>query len=255
MSIKLPANKKGVNQKGLSLVELMVAMVIGLVLSGAALQLMLTNRQTLTSQQSKNEVEENGRYALDFIMRDVRKAGMRPTTITSKVTTPLVAVDGASGANDSITVTYVLDSSDANAKPYDCNGNALTGTNPTVTNRYYVNASGALMCDGNGSATDGLVVDGVDSLQILYGIDTTANSQLAVTKWVSVPAASDNIVAVRIGLLVRSDTAMPNLPAATAVNVLGQTVSSTTLSDGRIHRLFVSSTLLRNNLDPESTNY
>lgn len=241
--------------RGLSLVELMVAMLIGLVLSGAALQMLLTNRQTLSSQEGVAEVEENGRYALDFLVRDVRKAGMRPTTMTTAVASPVQGTNGTGTGNDSITVTYVLDSSATNAPPADCNGNPLAGANPTVINRYYVNAGGSLMCDGNGSATDGVVIDGVDTFQVLYGIDATADSQLAVTRWDAAPAANANIIAVRIGLLLRSETVFADAPAASSVEVLGQTISAASLSDGRVHRLFVGSTLLRNNLDPGTSNY
>lgn len=243
---------------GLTLIELLVALLLGSLISAAAMQMVLTNKRTLSTQQANNEVEENGRYAIDFLMRDIRKAGMRPTTTTAKVATPIAATNGSTNTGDRIIVTYVVDSSDANASPADCNGNALSGTNPTVVNEYYV-TDGRLMCLGNGSATAGEIVEGVDVFQILYGIDTVIDGQLVVTQWTSAPAANATIVAVRIGLMVHSDTTFNDLPAPTAaVNVLGQVTlaaNSPTLNDGRIHRLFVASTLLRNNLDPDVTTY
>lgn len=245
-------------QHGLTLVELLIALVLGSLISAAAMQMLLTNKKTLTTQQGNNEVEENGRYAIDLLMQDIRKAGMRPTTGTAKVATPIAATNGSTNTGDEITVTYIVDSSDANAPPADCNGNALTGVNPTVINRYYV-TDGRLMCLGNGSATAAEVIDGVDVFQVLYGIDNSVDGNLAVTQWTSTPASGATIVAVRVGLMVHSDTTFSDLPAPTAaVNVLGQVslaANSSTLNDGRIHRLFVSSTLLRNNLDPDVTTF
>lgn len=245
-------------QRGLTLVELLVALALGSLISTAAIQMLLTNKKTLTTQQGNNEVEENGRYAIDFLIRDIRKAGMRPTTATAKVATPIAATNGSTNTGDTITVTYTVDSSDTNAPPADCNGNALSGTNPTVINQYYV-TNGRLMCLGNGSTTAGEIVDGVDAFQILYGIDNVIDGNLVVTQWTSTPATSATIAAVRIGLMVHSDTVFTDLPAPTAaVNVLGQVTlaaNSSTLNDGSVHRLFVSSTLLRNNLDPETTTF
>lgn len=241
-------------QLGLTLIELLIALVLGSLISAAAMQMLLTNKRTLTTQQGNNEVEENGRYAIDTLIRDIRKAGMRPTTATAKVATPITATNGATATGDIITITYVLDSTDTNAPAQDCNGNALGGTNPTVINRYYV-TNGQLMCLGNGSATAGVIVDGVDAFQVLYGIDTVNDYILSATQWTSTPATTDIVVAVRIGLMVHSDTVFTDLPAPTAaVDVLGQVTlaaNSATLNDGRIHRLFVSSTLLRNNLETE----
>ena len=61
---------------GLSLIELMVAMVLGLLLRGAVLQVYLSTKMTFVAQDQKSGVEETGRYALEFIARDVRMAGL-----------------------------------------------------------------------------------------------------------------------------------------------------------------------------------
>ena len=46
--------------KGFSLVELMVAMLLGLLITGAALQLFLANQQSFALQQTLSRVQENG---------------------------------------------------------------------------------------------------------------------------------------------------------------------------------------------------
>jgi len=64
------------SQRGLSLIELMVGMVLGLLLLGAVLQVYLSTKMTFNTQDQKSALEEGGRYALEFIARDVRMAGL-----------------------------------------------------------------------------------------------------------------------------------------------------------------------------------
>lgn len=61
---------------GFSLVELMVAMLLSLILSGAILQVYLVNKRTFVSQDQNAQVQEAGRYAVEFMARDLRMAGL-----------------------------------------------------------------------------------------------------------------------------------------------------------------------------------
>ncbi len=62
-------------QKGLTLVELMIAMALGLTLSAGALMMFVGNKQTANFQREFAAVQENGRFATDLLMRDIRGAG------------------------------------------------------------------------------------------------------------------------------------------------------------------------------------
>lgn len=62
-------------QQGLTLVELMVAVVIGLVLTGGAIQVFLANRAAFAFNEGMQRVQENGRFALDTLMFNTRMAG------------------------------------------------------------------------------------------------------------------------------------------------------------------------------------
>ena len=53
--------------KGFSLVELMVAMLLGLLITGAALQLFLANQQSFALQQTLSRVQENGQLFVRFL--------------------------------------------------------------------------------------------------------------------------------------------------------------------------------------------
>lgn len=62
-------------QSGLTLVELMVAMVAGLILVGGAFQVYLSSKQTFRAQQSLARLQENGRFAGMQLTQDLRNAG------------------------------------------------------------------------------------------------------------------------------------------------------------------------------------
>ena len=72
-------------QLGLTLVELMVALVLGLVLVGGVLNVFVANRETFRSTENLTRIQENARTGFDFMARDIREAGQNPCG------TPLVA--------------------------------------------------------------------------------------------------------------------------------------------------------------------
>jgi type IV pilus assembly protein PilW len=59
-------------QKGISLVEIMVALVISLFLLGGIVQVYLGNKTTFKFTNALAEIQENGRFALDWISQDLR---------------------------------------------------------------------------------------------------------------------------------------------------------------------------------------
>ncbi|MFI2813094.1 MULTISPECIES: PilW family protein [unclassified Microbulbifer] len=62
-------------QQGISLVELMVALAIGVVLMTGVVQLFLSSRVTFTTQQALSRVQETGRLGMEFLAQDIRMAG------------------------------------------------------------------------------------------------------------------------------------------------------------------------------------
>ncbi len=62
------------NQKGLSLIELLVAIALSAFLLFGVIQIFLANKQTSTLQHSLGEVQEAGRIVSEFISKDIRLA-------------------------------------------------------------------------------------------------------------------------------------------------------------------------------------
>ncbi|HZX50794.1 MAG TPA: PilW family protein [Pseudomonas sp.] len=64
-------------QKGLSLVELLVAMTLSLLLMAGVLQTFLASKQTYSANTALSRVQENGRFAMEFLSSDIRNAGYK----------------------------------------------------------------------------------------------------------------------------------------------------------------------------------
>lgn len=63
------------NQRGFSLIELMIAVLLSLVLMIGVVQVFLASRTVFSNQQGVSRIQETGRLAMEFISRDVRMAG------------------------------------------------------------------------------------------------------------------------------------------------------------------------------------
>ncbi|SCX25116.1 type IV pilus assembly protein PilW [Nitrosomonas eutropha] len=65
------------SQHGLTLVEMMVAMTIGLVLLGGVITVLTASQQTCRVNEAMARMQENARYAFQLLSRDIRMAGYR----------------------------------------------------------------------------------------------------------------------------------------------------------------------------------
>ena len=63
------------NQKGLSLVELMVAMVLGIVVLGGTLSIFSTTMESTRLNQALTQIQANSRFASEIISNDLKMAG------------------------------------------------------------------------------------------------------------------------------------------------------------------------------------
>jgi len=84
-------------QAGVGLVEIMVAVTLSLILTAGLVHVYTGNKQTYRIQEALSRVQENGRFALDFITRDLRSAGFLGCAGTSTKT--INTLNNASGFN------------------------------------------------------------------------------------------------------------------------------------------------------------
>jgi type IV pilus assembly protein PilW len=70
----LPSKARSL-QYGVSIIEVMVALTLGLVAVGGAAAIYLANRRSFTIVENVGRLEENARFAIDLLSRDIREAG------------------------------------------------------------------------------------------------------------------------------------------------------------------------------------
>ncbi len=103
-------------QAGVGLIEIMIALVIGLILIAGAGKIFLDGKQTYRLQDAQSRLQENARFALELLTNDIRMAGFSGCANLSSITpnviaqppiialTAATAVSGNDAATDVITV-------------------------------------------------------------------------------------------------------------------------------------------------------
>ena len=195
------------HQAGFTLIELMISLVLGLLISAAVIQVYIINTRTLTVQQSASEVQDSTIFALQSLEEHFRLAnlGNPITSITSEsdhggiVLTPtnlgivgtasndlaklLTISAGADSLSNTNTASDQLTIQYKNVTPnnmFDCEGGEIvTGSSEWVVERYFVRlATGAnasattkdlvLACDaGRVANTGGAVTDFGDAGEVI----------------------------------------------------------------------------------------
>lgn len=196
------------NVRGAGLVELMISLLLGALLIAGIVALFNANRQTFRLQDNITRAQENGSFALDFLVDDLRMAGYpglgfnalgvlhQPTTLNDQLETVDRSIGGAV-----VAVDYVDDQLTTIFEPgprssvATCTGDAIPAGTAYAGNRYWVREVAAggnreLVCQGVRYTADGTplgvigtaqaLADGVESFQVLYGIDTTFGRNMQV---------------------------------------------------------------------------
>jgi type IV pilus assembly protein PilW len=118
------------------------------------------------------------------------------------------------------------------------------------TTTYYVgqNASGQpALYRKVGAANAQELVEGVETLQVLYGEDTNGDRSADVYRTANAVAAWSSVRSLRVGMLLRSLNEIPRIETnATVYNVLG--TNSGPYNDRRLRRVFTSTVGVRNRL-------
>jgi type IV pilus assembly protein PilW len=232
-------------EQGFSLVELMVAMVIGLIVLLVVGTLFMNSRQTYLAQDANSRLQENARYVTELFGRQVRSAGyvainfnplsganlFAPTTSTKFNGTAISGVEISAGS-DTITLSYDGDK--------DCLGQLAT----KPINLFRVNASSQLECVAGGNT--GVILGDVESMQVTYREKDQATYKVASAVTMA------NVSGVRLCLLLRAKGDSDKRAIEAGVNQSYVDCSGATVikSDGYVRRAITTAIALRNNLMP-----
>jgi type IV pilus assembly protein PilW len=70
------------NERGFTIIELVVGLAIGLILLGVAVKIFLVQQRSYSVQEQLSEMQQNIRAAMDMIVRETKMAGYNPTGAT-----------------------------------------------------------------------------------------------------------------------------------------------------------------------------
>lgn len=241
MTIIPSISRRLIAQQGFTLVEIMVAMTISLLLLAGVLQIFISSKASYNLQSGISRLHENARFASDTMAQNIGIAGYNvDDTFNTANTQDNVTANAALGfsaangtASDTIDINY--------EGAFDCLGNPTGGA---TADRYYLDGNN-LMCLGSGSVTPGILAEGIENLQILYGEDTDDDD--IANLYVSAGNVTDfnEVVSVRIAFLASSvetvsggnDTNVYTLLNARPIGPLNDTL---------FRRVFVRTIILRN---------
>ncbi|POZ60499.1 PilW family protein [Chromobacterium alticapitis] len=174
-------------QQGSGLIEVMVALAIGLLLLSVLVMIFTSTKLAQSNQSGLARLQDNQRTAMTLINTIVQSAGYYPNPQAQAVTDALPAsgafaagqsitgTSGVSGASDTLSIRFATAPNDG---VLNCNGTSNTGAGNTIyINQFAVNGNNQLTCALNGGTAQPLV-DGVASMSVLYGVDGAGNGSV-----------------------------------------------------------------------------
>jgi type IV pilus assembly protein PilW len=251
-----------VRARGFTLVEVMIAIAIGLFLTTVVATLFVNSRSAYNTTDEISRMQENMRYAYHLLTRTVHLTGYRSSPNSPATGDFGLFVGGAiaiNGTNDDVngsdTLTIRYQGAGApDGSVVDCSGREIA-VNEIVTNVFSIrpgqNGGLALFCDrsivGNAEVIQFEVVPDVQAMHVLYGEDTDSPTDAVADRYVPRGGVGnmDSVVAVRIALLFQTANAGSRNDLDTRVyDVNGAAVGP--LNDTRVRRPVTWNLNLRN---------
>jgi len=251
--------------KGFSIVELMVAVVLSSLLLLGVTKIFVDTKSSYSLREGLSRLQENGRFAIDLAQLGLRQAGFKADSFQGDDDAfPVDATNFGPANNSFVAAGQVIAGSDgvgansdtlslrfqqANAAPllFDC-VSATPAAGAIAVNTFYVTATNTLNCiDAVGN--DQLLVDGIENMQVLFGVDSTSNFVADMYVPASTVAANGDwpqVVSVRLALLVSSIDRATNFTDNTVYNLLGTNIGP--VGDNLRRQVFTTTVAFRNQL-------
>lgn len=234
------------SQAGVSVIELLVGLVIGLLVSVAAIGSMSSTKATSTTVSDSTRLHQDAATAFRTIGHHLRQAGAQQLSDVGGgnvefnsmfegygvVGSPqaLHGSDGPSNAADMLEISHDIETSINAADCLGQIGSPVAG----IKNRFEL-VNGSLRCLGSANAVPGPLIDGVEDFQVRYGVRTNDNLQYQNT-----PANWNTVEAVMVCLRLVGQA------GGHAGGVITGCRGENIANDGRIRRTFVRVFSIRN---------
>jgi type IV pilus assembly protein PilW len=213
-------------QVGAGLIEIMIAITIGLFLILGVSTFFLSVKKTFTDRQGMAALQNGERLAMSFLSAAVHNAGYYPNPLSAPPFTAnqILFGTGNGGGSDTLTVRFAAPSGDSVSPFQGCTETLIPGN--IYTNTFSV-SSGNLVCTEvnvtANTSTKVNLVNGLSGLNVLYGVDTLKKGSVTAYKNAS-SATWDSIKTVVVTLSFNNPLyGQPGQPATTSST---QTISN-----------------------------
>ena len=249
------------NQKGITLVELMIAMVISLFLVGGIATVYMSSKRNYQTRDQFSIMDESARVALTTLTQSLEHAGYATpaklligdyfyvagsanpvagscgtlqslslaaikksaTADAAFTSADSINRDGDNSYGDAISVRFIGDqflNQDVlkSTLPAACQGGAVSVESALVYNGFHIDTSPSVKdslgnpipilyaAGSNKNQNKQPIVNGIQNMQLMYGIDTNADG--AVDKYANASSVAagewQQVISIKVGLLVRS---------------------------------------------------
>jgi len=218
-------------QNGLTLVELLIAMVLGLIVISAVVNTYVGSTRSARFSKGLAYIQENGRYGITTMQRGIRLAGFSPEG-------DLEPFDIKKSGSDKVVVRIT--------DLYDCNGVSTEKSGGIAVNTYAHNsADKTITCTGSEGAVAMPIVEGVDAMRLLWGIDSDDDDVPDNYVVHSDTIDPGQVIAVRVALLVNSGEPIRSRRGKEKHVLFDQEIET----DDKVARNVFSSTVMLRNID------
>jgi type IV pilus assembly protein PilW len=208
--------ESALNKKGITLIELLVAMIISAAVIAGIYRVFVAQTRAYTVQEQVVEVQQGTRSAMEILLRDLRMAGFDSDDAGSKINIANPIVPG----DNSITVSYEYDYSTQHIIAYSLDA----GTKRLIRQLTTMKDDGSSV-----ASPQDVLLENVEALDFTYGVDT--NGDGALDNWVPKDGIGiGKVVAVRVVLTGNPDQTNPDVKNWVSPRTLNSAVTLRNLS-------------------------
>ncbi|WP_212630587.1 PilW family protein [Pseudomonas sp. KB-10] len=241
-------------QLGISMIELLVAMLISSFLILGVTQVYLDNRSNTLFQQSQASNIENARFSILLLEQELAKAGYkrRPDDDT-EFAFPTASYPGCGEMVKGQVAKYISDTEfciryqPAFTGASNCDGEPIDN----IANKPYEVESGAELAYARfalNNATQTLTCNGqeiaanIGDIRFNYGVNSLKDEK-AISRYINIPEDNENIRVIQLSVLASSPTEVTKESASTIYEFWFDDAEPT---DKKLYSLFSTSASMRN---------